>query len=81
MGTDAPVQADCSPHLTDVGIHLLTKPGDFIDKGNLGREHGVGSVLAHLRAAAIHSQDRITGANKGFVKFLDRVQCFGIVTA
>ncbi len=81
MRADAAIQTDRPPDFTDVGVHLLAQTRHFIDERNLGRKHCVGSVFAHLGAAAVHNQNRIAGANERLVKLFHRFQCFSMIAA
>src|SRR3990167_6138154 len=68
MGADAPVQADSAPDFIHIGPDFLAKIGNFVDEGDFRCQNAIGGVLAHLRAARIHNEDRVSGANKRLVE-------------
>src|SRR4030095_3602360 len=74
MGADAAIQADRATHFADIGVKPPTQSGDFVDEGNLGRKHGVGGVLAHLSAAAVHHKYGIAGAHERLLEPPVRLQ-------
>src|SRR3990167_1124237 len=80
-GPEAPVQADSAPDFIHIGADFLAKIGNFVDEGDFRGQHAIGGVLAHLRAARIHNEDRVSRANKRLVELFNEFDRLGIVAA
>src|SRR3990167_1606869 len=81
MGADATIQADSAPNFIHISPDFLAKIRNFVDEGDFRGQQAVGGVLAHLRAARIHNEDRVSRANKRLVELLNELDRLGIVAA
>ena len=50
---------------------MLSKPSDFVDKGDLCREHGIAGVLDHLRRFNIHEHQWVGLADVGLIQLAE----------
>ena len=66
---DAVVGADARAHVAHVRPHLLAQRRDLVDERNLGRQHAVGRVFGHFRAAHAHHDELFTAPGKGGIEF------------
>jgi len=52
---------------------VLGQVGHFIDEGNLGRQHAVGSVLGQLGAARVHEHDFLAVAAEWLIQLAQQL--------
>ena len=60
MRPNALVKTHPAADFNDVRAQFLAHVGDFIDKGDAGRQESIRGVLNHLSCAQIGDQDRAT---------------------
>ena len=65
---DAVIRTDARTHVAHVRADLLAQRGDFVDEGNLGRQHAVSGVFGHFRAADTHDDELFAAPGKGSVE-------------
>ena len=58
LAPDASVEANTLGDLLHIGADLFTQIGDLVDKGDLGREKGVGCVFDQLRRLDVGEHHR-----------------------
>ncbi len=58
LAADAAIEADPLGHVLDIGADPFAQIGDLVDKGDLGREEGVGGVFDQFGGLDVGKQHR-----------------------